>query len=1491
MKKALLHIFSRTIWTLIGLFITLSILIRIPAIQQSIAEAVSSAVEKKLATKVEINRVNLGFFNRIIVDDFLLYDQQGKKMLKAGRLSAKIDLLDLLNGKISISSAQIFGLDAKLYLNNSDEAPNFQFVLDSLASKDTTSHTPLNLQIGSLVIRNSKISYDRKDVPNTPSHFNINHLYIDRLSSHIILYALTDDNIDLDVKHLSFAEKSGLTLNDFTMKLNADKEQLLVRDFELKLPNSSIGMPKLATTYSLNNGKIDFSKSKGEVTINIKSLVPQDIASLIPFATNALPTLYGKINGDIDNGLVHCTTDILTKDNSAEIHLKGIANNVFSHPVWKANEIHINADERLIRNLAEQTSIPQEVLALGSIDINGDLSGRDKSVEGTLDIATSNVGNVNINGKYDTGNISAQIVANELNLNKLLANDDFGTLSAKIDASALLNPQNKPTKISANGNVSEFYYNGYNYRDITLEGNYDNDIVKYILNISDPNIAFNVDGNTNIGGARKSISANINIENIAPQQLNLSSKWGNATFSLQCSGNVSGSNIDDITGDIQITDFTQYGGEMGDDKYDDTFHIDNISISSILNKNSRRIALNSDVMDVEANGDFKVSTLANSLTGLVANYLPSLISGKERKSQHNNFTLNATLKSSEWLKRLLGVDIDVQQPLTCKGFVNDDDKQANIYVEAPEMTFSNHHFEDIKLLLWNPENTMRSNISMVMQDNPRKPGTEINIEATAQENKIASVLSWNKNDKNDFKGIINTTTQFSRNGNGSLSTRLSISPSDIQIGDSIWHLHSKGIEYADNNLIVDHFAIENSNQHVYINGKASSSPDDVITADLKNVDVAYIMNLVNFHSVEFGGYASGQATARALFSTPEATAHLDVDEFLFEEGHMGDLHVDAVLNNIDRQIDIDGYTDDEKGKVMVIKGFVSPQKDGLDLDIEAKHVSLEFMKSYCSAFLEDIDAEARGRVRVYGPFSTINLTGQVVADGAVTVTPLNCRYTLKNDTVNFIPDDIILNRIPIYDKYGNIAYMSGGLHHKHLTRLTYDFDINATNFLAYDFKEFGESTFYGTAYLTGLCSLKGRSSELDINVDGNVEKGSRIVYNAASPDAITKQEFITWHSKNDKTENDSATSDEKERNDDDVRTNIRMNFLFNVTPESSLYLLMDPNTGDYIDLHGSGGLRASYYNKGSFDLFGNYLIESGTYKMTIQNVIRRDFAFQPGGTITFGGDPYNASLKMQALYTVNSVPLSDLNIGTSFSSNNIRVNCLMNISGTPGSPQVEFDMDLPTVNSEAKQMVYSLINSEEEMNQQVLYLLSVGRFYSQTGNNAGMQDEKASSATTLAMQSIVSGTLSQQINNVLSSVIKNRNWNFGANISPGDEGFTNAEYEGLLNGSLFNNRLLFNGQFGYRDNALTAQQGFIGDFDLRYLLVPNGNFAVRVYNQANDRYFTRNSLNTQGLGLILKKDFSSWRELFRKRKKITKKDTTKSQDSKVTDSLETTERK
>ena len=160
---------------------------------------------------------------------------------------------------------------------------------------------------------------------------------------------------------------------------------------------------------------------------------------------------------------------------------------------------------------------------------------------------------------------------------------------------------------------------------------------------------------------------------------------------------------------------------------------------------------------------------------------------------------------------------------------------------------------------------------------------------------------------------------------------------------------------------------------------------------------------------------------------------------------------------------------------------------------------------------------------------------------------------------------------------------------------------------------------------------------------------------------------------------------------------------------------------------------------------------------------------------------------------------------------------------------------------------------------QVIYLLGIGRFYTQD-LGAGQNQANA------AMQSLLSSTISGQLNNALSSIIGNSNWNFGTNLSTGTNGWNEVDVEGMLSGRLLNNRLLINGTFGYRDTPI-ANTNFIGDFDVQWLLTKSGNISLKAYSETNDRYFTKTALTTQGIGIQVKKDFNTLGELFHFRRK------------------------
>lgn len=1395
-------------------------------VQAFIGDKVADALKQKFGTEVSVGKVNLGFLNRIIIDDVRMLDQQGDSMIYASRVSAKVDILPLKDGKISIASAQLFGLKANIYKQTADSKTNIQFVLDSLASKDTTKHTPLNLHIGSLIIRHGSIKYDQRDKILTKGVFSKEHIWLTNLSTHVILNNATDNNINLQIKKLSFAEQSGFRIKSLSFKLIANKHEASLKGFELQLPNSDISLGDIHASYLLENGKIKQNTLSFDGAINQSKVTLSDISCFVPIFRHFDDALYFGCRFSGTSTSLRCQQmNFKTGSGSINLQAKGKVSNLNHTPKWSTDIYNLNLTEEGIQffahNLGDKVKLPKELERIGGIHYVGYIHGEGNDLASKGNVETG-VGDATFSFSKAGKALNAQITTPGVSLGKLLDNKQLGQIAASLTVRG-----NKDNLI-AKGEIARFDYNNYKFHNISLNGNYTKELVKGILSINDANVKFNVDGEYSIKNKKYAVNAFIN--HLRPAIL---------------------------------------GMKMADNSY----ALKEISISASNKDKDSYLDVEAPFINLHTKGEYEFATLYPCLQNIIADKLPSLPGIKKSQTKGNNdFTLQANIYSTEILNKMFGIPVTISSPIHVKGNISERDKDLNLLMSAPLLSYNGTPLNNTSIEILSLGNTLTLD-AKIKQGLPYEQAPEYHLSASAANNVLSTLINYdNHSSKLPVKGTFNADTHLAQNEYGQIGINTEIRPSSIMLGDTKWEVLPAAVSYHKNHLTVENFTVKHNDQHIIVNGKATANKEDSIVADLKDVDVAYILNLINFHSVDFTGKATGKAIVKSIFQKPDAYAKLDIKDFTFEGGPMGILHANVLYNKEREQIDILATADAGREHQTYIDGYVSPKRNYIDLGIEAAGTNLKFMESFCGSFMDNIDASAFGKVHVVGDLSQINLIGDITASGTMHMKQLGTDYHFSNLRAHAIPDDILLQGDTIYDKNKHIAVVTGGIHHKHLTKLSYDLDIKAHNFMGYDTHEFGDNTFYGTIYATGDVGIHGKSGETIIDINATPEPGSIFVYNVASPDAISDKSFIHWHDVTPEWEKPFYKETQPSNDDDDdIPSDMHINFLVNTNPNLTLKLMMDAQSGDYISLNGNGVIRANYFNKGAFEMFGNYLVDHGTYKLTIQNLIKKDFEFISGGSISFGGNPYKAPLNLQAKYIVNGVPLSDLNIGRSFSSNNIRVDCLMNIKGTPSSPNVDFSLDLPTVNSDAKQMIYSLINSQEEMNQQVLYLLGIGRFYAQTKNNQASEDAAQQSQASLAMQSLLSGTISQQINTVLSSLVNSNKWNFGANISTGDEGFYNAEYEGLLSGRLLNNRLLFNGQFGYRDNANTTQS-FIGDFDLRYLIYPNGNLSIHMYNQTNDRYFTKNSLNTQGIGIIMKKDFNNLYDLLGiKKKQKTKK--------------------
>ncbi len=1422
-----------------GLYAVVVVLLHVPPVQCFIGQKTAAALADKLGTKVEVGYVNLGILNRLIIDDICIYDQQGDSMVCATRASVKVDYMPLTQGRISIASAQLFGLKAKLYKLTAHSEPNYQFMLDSLASKDTTSKTPLDLHIGSLIVRNGNVAYDQRDISPTPGIFSPKHIQVSGLSAHVILRHATDNTLSLQLKNLSFREeRAGLCVQSLRFDLEADHNKATLPYLSLSLPSSVLELENVEASYSWKGKGPDTNTLRYKGNIKQSKITLSDIASFIPSLKDFNEAIYLSMNVCGTASSLQCKgVSLRTGSGSINLQADGEAN--FRRKTWHLQLDNLNLTQQgiacIAQGLGRRKDIPVPLTRAGTLHLTGEAKGNRQHIEVKAN-AETDAGNLELKATKNGQNITASAVVKDVDLGHLLDNNKLGKATARLHIGGT------KEHLKAKATIDAFDFNGHTFQDISIDGLY----------------------------TPKSVSGKASIHD-AKANIDLHGLYAFSTHKYDLQANIS---------------YLQ-PSLLGIKTADKAFVLTGTHLSANNMNRDGHLDVEAPFMNLYLRGQYDPATLYAAITNIVADKLPTLPGLKRRTTtQHNDFTLQANITSVSVLKRLFGIDIATETPVHINGNISETNNELNLYVTAPDLNYAGKHFHDISVEINTIGDSLLAN-AQLRQGLPGELTPEYSLRAAAADNTLSTLLCYdNHSRKLPIKGVIDAKTQFSKTTQGANAARIDINPSQIMLGETKWNVLPAEITYTKNELDVNMLSLAHGGQHITINGKASKNRQDSIVADLNDVDVAYILDLVNFHSVDFAGNASGKAIVKSIFDKPDAYANLDVEHFTFEQGPLGTLHANVTYDNNEGRINILAQANDGPQHMTYIDGYVSPRKNYIDLGITANGTSLKFMESFCGSFMDNVEAYCNGKMSVVGDLSDINLVGDITAHGQMHMKQLGTTYTFNRLRAHAVPDDIQIVGDSIYDKdFGghsakrnasHYALVSGDIHHQHLTRLSFDINVDAHNFLGFDTRTFGENTFYGTVLATGKVDIHGKSGQTIINIDAQPAPGSTFVYNVATPDAISDKSFIHWHDATPyiyRPTNDVQANREEENN---ISSDIIINFLVNTTPNLTLKLIMDEQTGDYITLNGNGVIRANYFNKGGLDMFGNYTVNSGLYKLTIQNLIKKEFEFVPGGTIAFGGDPYNAPLNLQAKYTVTGVPLSDLNIGKSFSANNIRVDCLMGITGTPGAPKVDFTMDLPTVNNDAKQMVYSVINSQEEMNQQVLYLLAIGRFYAQTKNNQRSEETaEQQSQTSLAMQSFLSGTISQQINQVLSKVVNSKNWSFGANISTGDEGFFNAEYEGILNGRLLNNRLLFNGQFGYRDKANTTQS-FIGDFDLRYLIFPNGNLSVHVYNQANDRYFTRNSLNTQGLGIIMKKDFNNLYDLFGiKRKKKAEKKTEK----------------
>lgn len=1478
--KIVRSILFTAVLIVVGFYALLYVMVSLPPVQRQIKKVAEEQLSLLLKAPLSIGEADIRPFNELILKDVDLKTPEGKHCVSIDRLGAGIAFWKLvLRRKIEITYAEIIGLDGEINQQIKDGPLNIQFIIDAFKPKKKAPPTKFDLKLHNIVIRKSALRFDRLWLPEINNGaVDPNHVRITELKADVALPRLKNDDFEIDLRRLSFKEGTGLYLDRLSAYVTINEKSLAVRDLVLKIGDSEL---------TLNNQQIDIDgfASIGErlktspltVRLKGKGIQPLDFSPLYP----PLASLSGSYDLDVHaegtlDDITLRTFKLESEDSGLYVYLRGVLKGL--PDIGSISGAVSDLDLRVDASRASEILSIAKVSDTNILSIIEKSGGIRLSLEGRCDMSRNealargevsvNQGDLEFDGDviWRHGMVAGNTRIKTAGFMPQGLMEKIPIESVSLEADAGFSIKGKVINGEITASIPSISLYGNQLENISLEGRKSGGSANAQISVDCQPMNLDLNAVADIAGIDSHWQLNGSVSRLDTRALGPLAKYA-ATFSIgEILCDVTGNNADNMQGIVRIGALACSPASSEDEG---KWNLDNIEISASGNKENRSILLRSDVADADLNGNFRFKDLPAVVTHILAYSLPTYIKAPDTFNEEDTaLSLCATIKPGSNIYKAFRVPVEPLKSIAISADL--DDGNLGFKLDAPRLKqgekkqLRDTHIE-IKSDIY--EGTTLTAKSQV----PVKNGyAGASISATALNDNIESQIGWTLDNKTSDDGELHILMSILQPEDGDPQYDFNIKESGLRINGTRWNVSPSHAMFGNKVLTVDNLRIGNDNQYLTINGRASASDSDSLVAHLNEIDLSYIFNTLNINYVTFGGIATGDAVVSELFTRQPkaATRNLFVKNLSYNNAVLGDADLSGRWDNENKAVGIGAYIRDGENAWGKVNGHVFISRDSLGFNFKTNKINLALIQPFLENVLENVQGRGTADLTLYGTFKDVTLVGKAYADTAsVKLGFTNVTYT-GADSVLFTKDKIIIPGFRVYDRYGKSCLFSGIVHHDYFHDARFTFDVkNIDNMLCYDTDAKINPFWYGRIFASGSGRVTGEPGYTSLNFNASTRPNSVFTFALDENETAADYTFLTFSDK----KGEAAALAGKEIFDDETETKhaeepegssvFEMDLGVNVTPDIKMNVIMDPSAGDKITATGSGAIRLHYDSQSDdIGLYGRYTLDEGNYQFSFQDLILRDFKINEGSSISFNGDPMRGILDITAGYRVNT-NLTDLD--KSFANDrdlnrsSIPVDALLKVSGNFTSPDIAFDISMPTVTSDVERRVRSVISSEEMMSQQVLYLLALNRFY--TPPSQGGSDGE--------LVSVASSTLSSQLSNIMSQITDK--FSLSPSFKSDRNDFSDMEVDLALSSQLFDNRLIINGNLGYRDRSV-SQTNFIGDFDIEYLLNRRGTWRLKAYNHFNDAYYyLKSALTTQGLGIVYRMDFNDAFSFLRKKRKKT----------------------
>ncbi|KMQ67217.1 cell envelope biogenesis protein AsmA [Chryseobacterium sp. FH2] len=197
-KRKLLRRIAITFISIL-VFLTLLILsLRLPAVQNFIKDKLVVYLEKKIKTKVSLEKVYIGFPNSLIMENLYLKGQDIDTLLAVKKLDVGLNMLKLINSTADITSVDLEGVRANV-VRKPDGKFNFDYIISAFATsdKEESPSKPFIISLDKINLKDIGVTFnDQQSKNDIQLHFNSFDTRVKKFDLSKNTYAVNDINLD-----------------------------------------------------------------------------------------------------------------------------------------------------------------------------------------------------------------------------------------------------------------------------------------------------------------------------------------------------------------------------------------------------------------------------------------------------------------------------------------------------------------------------------------------------------------------------------------------------------------------------------------------------------------------------------------------------------------------------------------------------------------------------------------------------------------------------------------------------------------------------------------------------------------------------------------------------------------------------------------------------------------------------------------------------------------------------------------------------------------------------------------------------------------------------------------------------------------------------------------------------------------------------------------------------------------------------------------------